>query len=159
MIIQLKTLLRVKRLKQDQALRTLQQRRRALEEAAAAVHAAQAAVDESLASLPTREDAIFAEMLGRSIRLEEIDKTKARIVVLHVEHQMLVDEQQRTVHVEARALRERDDAIVAYRNATKASDKYTMITDHLVTFQSQAAEAREEGEVEEMFARPRRRIA
>ncbi|MGV8938764.1 MAG: type III secretion system stalk subunit SctO [Allorhizobium sp.] len=159
MILQIKTLLRVKRLKQDQALRTLQQRRRALEEAGSAVRAAEAAVDESLASLPAREDAIFAEMLGRSVKLDEVDKTKARILVLHVEHQLLVDEQQRAVHVEARALRERDEAVIAYRDATKVSDKYTMITEDLVTLQNQAAEAREDGEVEEMFSKPRRKMA
>ena len=49
--------------------------------------------------------------------------------------------------------------IVSFRDAAKVSDKYTMITDDLVTAQNQAAEAREDGEVEDMFARPRRKIA
>lgn len=159
MITQMKTLLRVKKLKQEQAFRTLQLRRRALEDAEAATRAAQVAVDESLKTIPAREDAIYAEILGRAIALGDVDDAKARVLAVHAEHQILIDERERTAHVEARARRERDEAVTAYQDATKVTDKYGVITDDLVTAHVAAVTAQEDSEVEEMFARPRRKIA
>ncbi|MDO1583185.1 type III secretion system stalk subunit SctO [Rhizobium oryzicola] len=159
MIGQMKILLHVKTLKQEQAFRHLQSCRRALYEAEHAHHAAVKAVEESQRTLPARENAIFETIFGRTVALGEIDEIKARVATLHAKHQILVDERERTAHVEARVRRERDEAADAFRKATKVTDKYDVITQDLVTAQAEALTAREEGETEDMFSRSRRKIA
>ena len=64
MIKQMKVLLRVKELKQDQAFRAMQAKRVQVAQAKAATERARAAVEESRRTYAAREDAIYAEILG-----------------------------------------------------------------------------------------------
>ncbi|KAB0676848.1 type III secretion system stalk subunit SctO [Aureimonas leprariae] len=157
MIGQMQTLLRVKHLKQEQSFRELQKKRQANEAAMAETRAAEAEVAASLATLASREDAIFGALLGRTVKLDDLEDAKGRALDLLKTHGILEDERDRARHVEARTRTELDAAGERYRAATKVRDKYGILTDDLVRVRDEEVAYREEAEVEEMFAKPGRR--
>ena len=157
MIPQMMTLLRVKELKQDQALRVMRAKRSQTEEAKTATERAHDVVEQSAATMPSREDAIYAEVIGKVIDLGEIDETRGRVVQLEKEHSRLKDAWERARHVEARLEKELETATDTYRQSTKVKDKYAILTDTLKREVEEIANQREEAEVEDLFARPRPR--
>ncbi|MBB3950320.1 type III secretion system stalk subunit SctO [Aureimonas jatrophae] len=159
MIGQMKVLLRVKDLKQDQAFRELQRRRAAVREAEEETRQAEAAVAESQRTMETREDAIFADILGRVVDLAEIDATHGRVVALVREHTVLTDTRERAVHVEARLRDEAETQSGVYQAAVKVRDKYTILTDDLVQARDAERAMAEEIEIEDMFSRPRKPVS
>lgn len=159
MIGQMKTLLRVKDLKQEQAFRELQKKRAQVAAAEAARAEAEAEVAESARTFASREDAIFGTILGKVVDLGAIDETHGRVGELRSGHTRLEDGRERALHVEARVRSEMEAAGATYRAAVKVRDKYTVITDDLVSAHTAAVDYREEVEIEDMFSRPRRRIA
>lgn len=159
MIEQMKTLLRVKKLKEEQALRTMQAKRQQLDQAQRQRISAEADVAESAATLPGRENAIYAEILGEVIDQNEIDRIKGRIVQLDKEHNTFKDIAERFRHVERRLVDELETMTQAYRHAQKKRDKFQIVTDDLVLAAIVAAEHKEEIEVEDLFSRPRVRTA
>lgn len=159
MIPQMMTLLRVKELKQDQAFRTMRAKRSQVEEAKTETERAHVVVEESAATMPSREDAIYADVIGRVIDLNEIDETRGRVVQLEKDHARLKDTWERARHVEARLENELETATDVYKQSTKVRDKYAILTDTLKHEAEQIVEQREEAEVEDLFARPRKRPA
>jgi len=159
MIGQMKTLLRVKDLKQEQAFRELQRRRAAVRDAEEETRLAEAAVTESQRTMAAREDAIFADILGRVVDLNEIDSTNGRVVQLVREHTVLADTRERAVHVEARLRTEAETQSGVYQAAVKVRDKYTILTDDLVQARDAELAQAEEIEIEDMFSRPRKKPA
>ena len=93
MIGQMKVLLRVKELKEQQAFRAMTAKRAQVAEAMAALEAARQHVRESAATLPAREDAIYKEIMRRVVDLDIIEETKGKVVVLEKQHAKLVDAQ------------------------------------------------------------------
>lgn len=157
MIPQMTTLLRIKELKQDQAFRTMRGKRTQAEEAKAETERALTIVEESAATMPAREDAIYAEVLGKVIDLGGIDETRGKVVQLEKDHARLKDTWERARHVEARLEKELETATDLYRQATKVRDKYTILTDTLKQEAEEIVKQREEAEVEDLFSRPRQR--
>ncbi|WAJ30520.1 type III secretion system stalk subunit SctO [Antarcticirhabdus aurantiaca] len=155
----MKVLVRVKELKQDQAFRALQAKRSQHAAAVAATARARAAVVESAATYGAREDAIYAEVLGRVVGLDGVDDVHARVKQLERDHQILKDGVERCIHVEARLAGEVEAALATYQGAVKIRDKFVLITDELVSVAAAEADAKEENEVEELFSRPRARAA
>jgi hypothetical protein len=135
MIGQMIILLRIKELKQQQAFRAMRAKRAEVEDAVLVTQRALALVQESEATLVAREDAIYAQVLGRVIDLEGIDDTRGKVVLLEKEHARLKDDWERAAHVQARLETELEAATERYRQTTKVHDKYIIITDdsdHLV---------------------------
>lgn len=159
MIGQMKTLLRVKKLKEEQALRAMQVKRQQLEDARRRRISAEAEVAESAATLPSRETAIYAEILGEVVDQSEIDRIKGRIVRLEKEHSVLKDVAERCRHIEHGLEGELQILTQAYRHALKKRDKFQIVTDDLVLAAAVEAEHKEEIEVEDLFSRPRARTA
>ena len=159
MIGQMQVLLRVKDLKQDQALRTVRTKRGQVEVAKLATERARDVVTESAATLPAREDAIYQDILGQVVDLAAIDATRGRVVVLEAEHGRLKDALERANHVERRLEGELDTATLHYRAAVKVRDKYAIVTDEMKAEADAVANAKEEIEIEDLFARPRKRPA
>lgn len=159
MIRQMRTLLRVKELKHDQALRAMQVKRQQVEAARAATARASAAVDESAATYAAREDAIYADILGQIIDQGDVDETHGRVVQLEKDHAALVDALERAKHVEARLQGELDAATAAYFQALKIRDKFSLITDDMQQTADAEAEQKEEVEIEDLFSVPRGRAA
>lgn len=159
MIGQMKTLLRVKDLKQDQAFRELQRARGQVAEAERARAEAQETVDVSASTLLSREDAVFATVIGRVVDLGEIDMVHGDVARIQKGHRELEDDRDRALHVEARLRTQMEACGQIYQAAVKVRDKYGMITQELVSVRLAEMEAREEIEVEDMFSRPGRRPA
>ena len=156
---ELTVLLRVKTLKEAKALREANAKRDAAERAAAEAEKARGTAAESEATMGTRQDAIYHEILGKIVNMTAIEITKSRVVQLEKDHGKLVDAQERAVHVHARAETERDDAIRQHRQSVKARDKYILLTDREREARDAAAEYREEIEIEDLFSTTRRGVS
>jgi len=158
MIGQMLTLRRVKELRQEQAFRAMRIKREEFDTAVQATQKAKDIVDESAATLPSREDAIYAEVLGSVIDLDQIEETRGKVVALEKEHTLLKDDLERASHVQARVEGELNTATDHYKQSTKAHDKYVIITDNLKQEIEEAANYKEETEIEDLFSRPRKMI-
>jgi hypothetical protein len=159
MIRQLRVLLRVKELKEEQAFRAVHVKRREVTDAASAIEIAREKVRENAATLPAREDAIYRGIIGRVVDYDEIEDAKNEMVEIEREHARLVDTVERATHVHARLERELASAVEAHRKATKERDKYDVLTEEVSSeFRAQAAH-REEIEIEDIFSTRRRKSA
>jgi hypothetical protein len=159
MIGQLKVLLRIKELKEQQAFRVVHAKRREVADAVAAVEIAGEKVRENAATLPAREDAIYRGIIGRVVDYDKIEETNGEMLVLEREHAKLVDAVERATHVHARLEKELTEAVQAHRKTAKDRDKYTVLTEE-VSSQFRARTAlREESEAEDIFSSRRRRSA
>jgi hypothetical protein len=153
----LQVLLKIKRLKEEQALKHLAAMRKAAEIAAQERERARAREAESARSLPVREDAVYRKVLGETISLGRLDETRGEIALLERSHQALRDESERAIHVEARALDRVEQARKARLDQQRQVDKYVIITDLRAAEAAAAEESAEEAEVEDQLSRPRRR--
>lgn len=156
MIGQMTTLLRLKTLKEEQALRALQAKRRQVADGEAAVEAAKQSVAASAATLGTREDAIYAGILGRVVNLGDLDDTRGAVVDLERGHTRLTDTAERAAHTLHRLNGELDTAVGTHRTASRVRDKYAILRDDLRGQADAEASAREEGEIEELFTKGRK---
>lgn len=156
MIGQMIVLLRVKELRQEQAFRALRAKRAEVEQAIRETQEALQIVQDSAATLPVREDAIYAEVIGRVIDPGEVDDTRGKVVQLEKDHAVLKDAWERAAHVQARLESELEVVVERYKQSTKARDKYVIITDDMKKEIDDTANYREESEIEDIFARPKR---
>lgn len=159
MIGQLKTLLKVKSLKEDQALREANAKREAVRKAAEATERARASVRESERTLRDREDAIYNRILGKVVGLDAIDETKGRVIQLEKDHGALVDVQERAIHVEARTQTELEAAKEQHRKAVRDRDKYILLTEDAAKVLAAQDLYKEESEIEELFSTGRRGLS
>lgn len=148
---QLKVLLRIKTLKEEEQLRVANRKRAEAAEADRLTREAQARVEASFATLAQREDLIYEEILGKVIDLAAIDDTKAKVVALQKSHARLVDEKERCAHVQQRIESERDAQIAEHKRALKDVDKYILLTETAKQEALAAADAMEEIEIEDLF--------
>jgi len=148
---QMTMLLRVKHLRQEEALRRFQVSQAAARAAQAVTEAAAVAVDESRRTMGAREDRIYDDILQRVVDPAELEETRGRVVRLQKEHDVLVDDRERALHVEARAMREADAANAAYRAAAMVHDKYKIITDEIAEAHRRESDHREEVDMEDTF--------
>jgi type III secretion system (T3SS) protein YscO len=159
MIRQLRVLLRVKELKEEQAFRAVHIKRREVSEAAAAIELAREKVRENAATLPAREDAIYRGIIGRVVDYDEIEDAKNEMVEIEREHARLVDTVERATHVHARLERELAGVVEAHRKAARERDKYDVLTEEVGSEVRAQAAHREEIEIEDIFSTRRRRSA
>ncbi len=156
MIRKIARLLKIKDMREQEALRLVQVKRRALREAEAELDRAVEIRDESVRSYPEREQAVYDTVMGRIVAQDAVEDMKAGLVRLAETHQEVVDEVTRMEHVVARFRRELSDAREAHAAAVRAKEKYVFLHGHVRDLMLAEAEAREEGEVEELFAKPMR---
>lgn len=158
MMDQIKMLLRVKQLKEEQAFRTVNVKRQQVVVARQQVEAAERAIADSAAELPAKEAAVWAEIMRRVIALDDIDTVKLKIKTLQDAHQRLVDAGARARHVLARAENELAEAVATHKQAVKTRDKYVVLRDDVVAEFQALQDQKEEAEVEDLFSTPRRRV-
>ena len=159
MMPQIKTLLRLKEMKHDKALREMQGKRAELEDARLARQEAKAKFEESLATYARREDAIYAQVIGKVIDMDAVDAAHGRVVQLDKAHARLNDALERALHVEARLEQELQEATDAFHAALRVRDKFALLERDVRETEEAVAEYKEEVEVEDTFARPRPRAA
>lgn len=143
-------------MREQEALRLVQAKRRALSEAEAERDRAIDVRDESARTYPEREQAVYDTVMGRVVAQDAVEDMKAGLVRLAESHQEFVDEVTRMEHVAARFRRELAEAREAHAAAVRAKEKYVFLHAHVRDIMLAEAEAREEGEVEELFAKPMR---
>jgi hypothetical protein len=159
MIEQLKVLLRIKELKEEQASRLVHAKRREVIDAVTATETADEKVRGNAATLPAREDEIYRGIIGRVVEYDEIEEAKSEMQVMEREHAKLVDAMERATHVHARLEKELVEAVHVHRKATKDRDKYIVLTDEVSSELRIQTDYREEAEVEDLFGTRGRRSA
>jgi hypothetical protein len=159
MIGPMRTLLRLKQLKENESLRLVNKRREEVAVAAKAEEAAAAREAESRATMGAREDRIYDEIVGKVVDLSALEETKAKVVQLEKGHTILIDESERAKHVKARADSELDAAMTGLRKAMKDKYKYVIITDELQSAADQEGAAKEELEIEDLTSGRRKKAS
>lgn len=159
MIGQMKALLRLKELKQERALNAVHAKRAQLEQARRDTVRAHEIAEAFKAEIPARENRIYDEVIGQIVDLDGLDGVREKIADLLKQYADLVDDWERARGVEKRVEQELHDATEAYRVAVRERDKYVTLLETMQKEAMEAAEAREEIEIEDLFAKPMRMIA
>ena len=155
MIGQMSVLLRLKTIKEEQALRVLRAKRRQVAEGEAALEQARQAVDASARTLDAREDALYKPILGQVVDRGTPDDTRDAAVALAQAHGRLTQVSDRAAYNLDRLTGECAVAAEHHRAATRVRDKYAILRDDLGVRADAEAQGREENEVEELFCRRR----
>lgn len=159
MIGQMTVLLRLRRLKEEQALRAVQAKRREVVDGEAALATARRTVAESAASLPTREDSIYRAIIGTVVDPDRLDDTRGQVVALQQAHKRLEDAAERADYVLHRLRTELQAAVDHHQRAMRMTEKYTLVRTDLVEQAEAVATLAEENEVDEMFSGRKREVA
>ncbi|WP_181705358.1 type III secretion system stalk subunit SctO [Chthonobacter rhizosphaerae] len=159
MIGQIRTLLRVKTLKEEQAFRAVRRKRAELAQAEAAVAEAERRVRESAAALPARETAVYAPILGSVVPQGALQDARDAVVALRQAHLSLVDGVDASRAAARRIAEELEAARNRHREIQKQRDKYVILSDSLAGEAAATAAYGEEVEIEDLVSARRRRIA
>lgn len=155
MMAQFRMLQKVKRLREDKALRALEKARAALREAEARRDALDAELQESAATMPARERAIFTQFLKTVVGLERIDAANGAVLDLRTQHQALADRLDRARDAAKRAEQKLVQARQELRQRQQDTEKIDTVAEEVRLEIETAAVAREEVEIEDLFSRPR----
>ena len=156
-IIQFTTLARVKSLREQKALEALQKARRAVADAEARLAKLTDEIAESAATLPDRIHALYQDIVGETVDLPAIDMVAHRAAKLEAAHQRLEDRRARAEHKLVELREKADEAALAYRRAQTEREKYDGLLDDMKSEREGLVIAKEEAEIEDLFARPRAR--
>jgi Type III secretion protein YscO len=156
MIDKLNMLLKVKKLKEAEALKLMQMQRVKEREARSAADRSRIIVEENAATLEPRSDALYAEIMGKTIDLTCLDELKLRLVAMQKEHDRLKDKLQRDELAHEKADSALKLAIRDHDERVRASQKYEILTDDLMGTIIRQREHAEEAEIEDRTTRGRR---
>lgn len=159
MISQMRALLRLKELKQERALSAMHAKRAQLAQARMETARALEIAESFKAEMPARENCIYDEVIGQIVGMDGIDTVREKLAKLLQQYTDLKDDWERAREIEARLEKELLQATEAYRLAIRDRDKYITIVETMQKEAIEAADAREEIEIEDLFARPARMIA
>lgn len=155
MITQFRMLGKVKKLREDKALRALQKARTVLREAEERLAMLEVEVAQSAASLPARERALFVPVLGQTVGMPDIDVVKGKVLELHQQHHELEDRRDRARDHVKRCEQALEAARKDLRIRQQDVEKIGTVTDELVSARDADLLAREEIEIEDAFSRPK----
>ncbi|MEL6681610.1 MAG: YscO family type III secretion system apparatus protein [Pseudomonadota bacterium] len=153
MISQFKTLCHVKKLREQNKLKTLRAKRAAVAAALDKEEAQRRTVTENRAALPAKKAAIYDEIMLQKVSVPDIDLTKEKISKLEQALQALEDEAERLTQIRIRYEAECDTARNEYQIAQRHHEKLTMVTSDLESVQTRVAEAKEDAEIEDLFSK------
>jgi hypothetical protein len=151
MMDQLKVLRRIKDLREQQALRLVNAKRRETMAAEAVLSDARKTVSQSAATLPTREDAIYRPILRQVVGFDDVEEAKANVQALQTSHSKLIDNAERAEHVRKRVQKQLDEAIAAHRKAIAEQDKYTILADEVTSEWRSRMDHQAELEIEDLL--------
>jgi len=155
MIPQFRVLQKVKRLREDKALRALEKARGALREAEARRDALAAELAESACTLPARERAVYVPLFQQSVGQVRLEDAQADAQALREAHHRLIDRHDRAKDAVERARQKLEAARRELRLRQQDVEKIDTVTDDMVEGLAQAVTAKEEAEIEDVFSRPR----
>jgi hypothetical protein len=157
MIKQFRVLQKVKKLREDKAMRALQKARATLREAEERRAALARDVQASAETLPQRERDIYAAFMRTPVGMEVIEEAKENVLHLRADHQKLVDRRDRAADHVVRCEQALAAARKELRTRQQDCEKIDTVTDELVLTAETDATAREEIEIEDAFSRPKPR--
>lgn len=155
MIKQFRMLQKVKRLREDKALRALEKARTALREAETRRERLARELAESRQTLPDRERALYAPVLGQTVSMGRIDDAAQDVLALREGHHRLADRHDRAGDAVVRAQQKLEAARRDLRMRQQEVEKIDTVTDDMVWTLEAESVAREELEIEDAFSRPR----
>ena len=150
-------LLRLNERRLDDERRRLARKLAELAGARDAEDRARAALAESAATLPKREDALYDPVMRRSASMRDMEDVKESLVALTRAHATLADARDRGEHVRRRVESETEAAKEAQRRLHARRIKYELMRDEMARSFDRAAERREEADIEDLTARGRAR--
>ncbi|MEL6337526.1 MAG: YscO family type III secretion system apparatus protein [Pseudomonadota bacterium] len=153
MIDQLRTLRRIKKMREEKAMAAFLAARDSVRAAEALRDRAQAAVDESALTLRDREQACFTPILGKPVEQADIDEAKHNAAEVEAEHQRLIDRVARAEHVIVERKQAMEEARIAHKQAEQAVDKVDILIEEEMAEVTREAEAKEEVELEDLAGR------
>lgn len=155
MIGQFRVLQKVKRLREDKALRALEKARAAVREAEARRDALAAELAESTRTLPVRERGVYAPLFRQSVAQVRLEDAQQEALALREAHHRLADRHDRARDAVERARQKLEAARRELRLRQQEVEKIDTVTDDMVLTLADEATAREEIEIEDAFSRPR----
>lgn len=153
MIDQFRTLHRVKQLREEKCQRSVQAKRAEVNAAEQAFRQARKKAEENRTVMVEREQRIYAPLVGKVVAVPKIEIAKEKVVELQRQHQQLVDAVKRAEHILESVKNELNVLRKEHREAIIVRDKYQMTKEGLEAAHNMALEAKEEQEIEEMYAR------
>lgn len=159
MIPQFRTLTKVKKLREDKAMRALEAARAAHRKAVERAEALSAEAEESTRTLSARERSLYDAILLKVVGMGAVDEVKDRVLELMNDHQALLDRRDRAWDHVARCEAKVVEARIELRRRQADVEKIVTITEELVQADLAEKTAKEEIEIEDLFSRPRMRVA
>ncbi len=156
MIPQFRMLTKVKRLREDKAMRALEAARAAHRKAVERAEALTAEAEESIRTLSARERGLYETILQKVVSMGAVDDVKEQVLQLMTDHQALLDRRDRAWEHAARCEAKVVEARVELRRRQADVEKIVTITDELVQADIAEKTAKEETEIEDLFSRPRK---
>jgi hypothetical protein len=155
MMQQYRMLQKVKKLREDKALRALQSARAKLREANERHAMLIEEVKQGAANLPARERAVYDKILGKTVGMGAIDDAKDEVMHILAEHQKIVDRRDRAADRVVRAKERLIEAQKDLKRRQQEVEKIDTVTDEKQREVDEEAEMKEETEIEDLFSRPR----
>lgn len=155
MMQQYRMLQKVKKLREDKALRALQAARAKLREAHDRHEALKQDVIDSAATLPARERAVYDKILGKTVAMGALDEAKDDVMHIQAEHQKIIDRRDRAADRVVRAQEKLAEAQVELKRKQQEVEKIDTVTDEKQAEVDAEAMMQEEAEIEDLFSRPR----
>jgi multidrug resistance efflux pump len=155
MMQQYRMLQKVKKLREDKALRALQQARAKLREADDRHETLMREVEQSAATLPARERAVYDKILGKTVDMGALDDAKDEVMQILSDHQKVVDRRDRAADRVVRAQEHLAEAQVALKRKQQEVEKIDTVTDEKQREVDIEVARQEETEIEDLFSRPR----
>lgn len=159
MIAQVRRLHGLKKRKEDKAFDVLIRARAAVAEAEQMLAEAERRLAESAATLPARITAIENRVLGRIVEQDDLHAVKSDVAAEQLLHQALVDGRSAAQARLDRLRLEAEKAREGWRDAQRVVNKYEVLKSEIAGALAAEAEAAEESEVEDLFAKPGRKAA
>jgi hypothetical protein len=146
-------LLRIKTHRENQAESQLSQASRLLQSAIEAVQKAQHDLEQAHAAHDARKAALYADLFSRLVQKGDIDIANAELEKMHAAIKECEIGLESARQEQCRAEEHREQMRIMYRNALRAREKYTELSQQARIEQARVESSKEDMELEELPAR------
>ena len=154
MTLLLDELLRVKRIREDEAIKVMKEKQLELEQCQKALEAKIIKHREYVAWRKTEEQRLYAEVMNKTVRAYNLNTMRDQITSFLEKQQQLKEQIEQAEATVAEATKHLAEARLARMDAYKTVQKYEEYKSILRTIEDRELERREELEAEEFNLRP-----
>ena len=144
-------LLRIKTHRENQAESQLSQASRLLQSAVDAVRKAQLELERAHAAHDARKAALYADLFSRLVQKGDIDIANAELEKMHAAIKACEIELESAEQEKSRAEENREQMRIMYRNAFRAREKYTELSQQARREKARIELSKEDMEMEELL--------